>query len=126
MFLLEEDLAKTRGELQERTGECSPNFCWPKGHFSNEMVRLARDYGFSYQFSTLRGGNSKGTSKLVRRISVENEPSAWLEKRLMAYSNPFLSNALGLIHQQLQSARLSKRFICAPVNEFRFPLLTSI
>lgn len=126
LSLLKEDLAITREELEKRTGECSPSYCWPKGQFSNEMVRLARDYGFSTQFSTLRGGNSKGTSKLIRRINAENKPAAWLEKRLVTYSNPILGNALGLVHQKLHGARLAERFASAPVNEFRFPLLTSV
>lgn len=126
LFLLEEDLAATRDELQKRTGGCSPSFCWPKGQFSNEMVRLARDYGFSTQFSTLRGGNGMGTSRLVRRINVENKPASWLEKRLMIYRNPVLGRALGLLHQQLHGARMTKLVASAPRNEFRFPLLSPV
>lgn len=126
LAFLEEDLTVNQREFQKKTGECCTHYCWPKGLFSNRMVELASNYGFSTQFSTLRGGNKRSAQKLVRRINMEDKPATWLDKRLMVYRNPVLGQTIGLVHQKLHSARMAKRFSSVPASEFQFPLLVSV
>ncbi|WP_162525018.1 polysaccharide deacetylase family protein [Marinobacter sp. BW6] len=123
---LKNDLEASRRAMKDKIGVCPIHWCWPKGLFSNRAFELASEYGFTSQFSTLRGSNSAGRKKLVRRFGVENKPPTWLEKRISVYGDPLLGGALGLIHQQLQGGRMAKRFKFASPGEFEFPLFKLI
>lgn len=123
---LEEDLQSSRDTMRQNLGETTTHWCWPKGLFSNRALSLAAEYGFTSQFSTLRGSNGFGDTRLVRRIDVENRPASWLLKRVSVYSNPMVGGALGLSHQRLHEIRMSKRFASAFLGEFNFPLFRLI
>lgn len=117
----EADLKQTAQVMKEKLGACPSHFCWPKGHFCNSMIELAKDNGFVNQYSTLRGSNQRQASRLVRRINVENRSGDWLWRRLAIYGNPLTASALGVVHQNLHYQRMKKRYPALPSKEFAGP-----
>jgi peptidoglycan/xylan/chitin deacetylase (PgdA/CDA1 family) len=117
----EMDLMHTKDTLEAQLGVCPPHLCWPKGHFCNSMMKMAKDNGFVHQYSTLRGGNQQHGTKQVRRISVENRSGEWLWRRLAIYRHQLTASALGVVHQNLHYGRMSNRYPDLPRKEFVGP-----
>lgn len=122
----EADLRQTKDILETQLGVCPPHLCWPKGHFCNSMMKLAKDNGFVHQYSTLRGSNQKKATTQIRRINVENRPGDWLWRRLAIYSNQLTATALGVVHQNLHYKRMKSRYPSLPRKEFVGPKFRSI
>ncbi|EAA0892417.1 polysaccharide deacetylase family protein [Salmonella enterica] len=93
-----EDILTSRTCLKAKTGFCSTHLCWPEGYYSMEYVRLARDLGFCYLYTTERRMNTPGNGPFrIGRISTkEREDTAWLKRRLFCYTTPFFSSLLAL------------------------------
>jgi len=127
LVAMEQDLTRSRKVLSERAGVTAAQLCWPKGHFTMEMVQRAKSLGFMHQFSTLRGGNRPITDRMVRRLNVEDRPAEWLAGRIRLYNNPLCSLVLGQSHQVLHSRRMIRLMGGnIPVNELTLPLWRSV
>lgn len=121
------DLKTSREVLETRLGNPIHSFCWPKGQFSLEAVKIAESVGFAAQFSTLRGSNGATPGRLIRRIDAENRDTRWLASRYRLYANGVTGGMLGLAHQFLHRFRMQRALQpLVPHDECRFPLLTFI
>jgi len=109
---LSHDLELNVETMQDKLDVTPLDVCWPKGFFGKTSKKLAKENGFLLQFSTLRGSNTfaNDTSKLVRRLNVEEKPLGWFSSRVKFYSNPALSIPVSLLHQFKHSMTLAKRF----------------
>ncbi|MEW5942650.1 MAG: polysaccharide deacetylase family protein [Pseudomonadota bacterium] len=88
---MEADLMRSQAELRRRLGKESPHLCWPWGYFEPEYQNVAREMGFSAQYTVDKGVNIPGTDPArIRRMVVKDRAGAWFARRLWIYSRPLL------------------------------------
>ena len=88
---MEADLMRSQAELRRRLGKESPHLCWPWGYFEPEYQNVAREMGFSAQYTVDKGVNIPGTDPArIRRMVVKDRAGAWFARRLRIYSHPWL------------------------------------
>ena len=88
-----EELAASRAVLQERLGEVSPHFCWPQGYFDDDYVRLAKQAGFRYLYTTKAfGQNQPGTDPAhIYRFAVRNTSGQSVGRRIGVATHPVIA-----------------------------------
>lgn len=107
---LHQDLLLSRKILEQRLGVESNQFCWPRGEFTNTGLDVAKQLGFTDQYSTLRGANRFGKQHLlVRRLHVEDREIAWFARRIQFYSTALSSDIVGWIHQQQYQGQMLRK-----------------
>jgi peptidoglycan/xylan/chitin deacetylase (PgdA/CDA1 family) len=85
---IREELARSKEKLQKELKHPSDWFCYPKGKFSPEVCRLAREY-YVAALATGGGAVSKGDDPFrIRRIGIHDDVSRTI---------PLLACRLGLI-----------------------------
>jgi peptidoglycan/xylan/chitin deacetylase (PgdA/CDA1 family) len=85
---IREELARSKEKLQKELKHPSDWFCYPKGQFSPEVCRLAREY-YVAALATGGGAVSKGDDPFrIRRIGIHDDVSRTI---------PLLACRLGLI-----------------------------
>ena len=74
-------------------------FCYPKGHFSKTALRVIKECGYDFAFSTIDGGFCAGDDIFkIRRIDISSAPKGdkdylfKIEKKLRIYSMPYFGN----------------------------------
>jgi peptidoglycan/xylan/chitin deacetylase (PgdA/CDA1 family) len=86
-----EELGNSKRTIEEKLGRPCPYLCWPNGAYSDMAVRIAREVGYRALFTTSHGVAKLGSNPLaVKRIVVKDDV-AWFKKRMVVYSNRFLS-----------------------------------
>lgn len=93
---LYKDILLSKKSMIEHTGICSQHLCWPEGYYNQDYIKVAKELGFSYLYTTERRMNNtdKGTLQLGRISTKERESSMWLKRRLFYYTTPFFSSLL--------------------------------
>lgn len=93
-----EDILISQKCLREKLGFCSSHLCWPEGYYTWEYIRMARNLGFRYLYTTERRMNARGNGSFrIGRISTkERENIIWLKRRLFCYTTPVFSTLLSL------------------------------
>lgn len=87
---LEADLMLSQAELR-RLGKDSPHLCWPWGYFEPEYQAVARQMGFTAQYTVEKGINTPGTDPArIYRVVVKDRAGPWFARRLWIYSRPLL------------------------------------
>lgn len=86
----QEDIATSQKVIEERLGYASEHFCWPRGEYNPDLVKLAKEEGFKYLYTTKRGLNmADGKGDVIKRLAVKKE-AKWLKKNIFLFSNPLL------------------------------------
>lgn len=96
---LEEDLTRSRETLKARLGIASRHLCWPWGHRAEGYTELAEKLGFTAQYSTLPGANTRHTDRrYIHRFPVKDRAGNWLPLRLWIYRHPTVSALYRRLH----------------------------
>lgn len=95
---LKSDILLGRERMKEMLGSCSKHLCWPEGYYNHDYIRVARELGFSYCYTTERrmNGPLQGTLRIGRISTKERESTGWLKRRLFYYTTPGFSSLLAL------------------------------
>lgn len=91
--LMQEELALSRDALVDNLGSVSDHFCWPQGYFDDDYVRIAKDAGFRYLYTTRAfGQNRNGTDPAhIYRFAVRNTTGASVGRRIQVAANPVIA-----------------------------------
>lgn len=88
---LEKDLTASQAALTTRLGKASQHLCWPWGYFETEYQTIAAQLGFTAQYSTLRGVNTRGDDpQRIARLVMKDRAGSWFATRVAIYQNVFL------------------------------------
>jgi peptidoglycan/xylan/chitin deacetylase (PgdA/CDA1 family) len=87
------ELAQSKNCLRQRLGEASDQLCWPQGYFDEDYIRLAKEAGFRYLYTTRAfGRNRPGTDpSSIFRFAVRNTGGASFGRRVQVATNPVLA-----------------------------------
>jgi peptidoglycan/xylan/chitin deacetylase (PgdA/CDA1 family) len=90
--LMAQELADSRAVLAARLGGVSEHLCWPQGYFDADYVKIARQSGFRYLYTTQAfGQNRPGTDPAsIYRFAVRNTAGTSLGRRVRLAANPVL------------------------------------
>jgi len=93
--LMTQEIAQSRATLQQRLGHVSEHFCWPQGYFDADYVRIAKDAGFRYLYTTQAfGQNRAGTDPAgIYRFAVRNTTGASVGRRTWIAADPLVGPA---------------------------------
>ncbi len=87
---MNEELARSKKEIERRLGQWCGAIAWPWGQFSQDWVGLLLESGYRLAFTTRVGPNMpKSDPFLIRRFKVSREDTASLARRLWLYRRPF-------------------------------------
>lgn len=89
---MEEELALSRATLEARMGHVSEHFCWPQGYFDDDYVRIAKEAGFRYLYTTKAfGQNRAGTDPAyIYRFAVRNTSGQSVGRRIQVAAHPVI------------------------------------
>lgn len=90
---MHEELRLSRAVLEENLGAVSDHFCWPQGYFDDDYVRIAKQAGFKYLYTTHAfGRNRPGTDPAhIFRFAVRNTSGASVGRRIRVATNPVIA-----------------------------------
>ncbi len=89
--MLKEDLAGGKETLEKRLSKKILHFAWPRGHYDQEGIKIARDLGYRALYTTDRGTNTPANLHMINRLPVKCKNGKWLCGKLPIYSSTFLS-----------------------------------
>jgi peptidoglycan/xylan/chitin deacetylase (PgdA/CDA1 family) len=85
-FILSKNLIK------KHLGFDDTHLCWPRGKYSDQLIKEATKSGFDILYTTKRGINKPDKNLLeIKRIAVKKDDK-WLKKNLTIFSNNFLGS----------------------------------
>jgi peptidoglycan/xylan/chitin deacetylase (PgdA/CDA1 family) len=89
---IQRELAQSRETLQGRLGAVSEHFCWPQGYFDADYVRLAKEAGFKYLYTTQAfGQNTPGMDPAnIYRFAVRDTHGASVGRRIKVAAHPVI------------------------------------
>ena len=98
--LLRKEFLESKQKIMEIFSQRSEfGFCYPKGHFSKTALRVIKECGYDFAFSTIDGGFCKGDDIYkIRRIDISSALKGdkdylfKIEKKLRIYSMPYFGN----------------------------------
>ncbi|MDO5680033.1 MAG: polysaccharide deacetylase family protein [Pelistega sp.] len=81
---IRQDLQQSQDALRQNLGEVSEHFCWPQGYFDDDYVKIAKELGFHYLYTTEAYGMNQpfGPGDHIYRIAARNRGAWWLQHRL--------------------------------------------
>ncbi|UHL65848.1 polysaccharide deacetylase family protein [Paralcaligenes sp. KSB-10] len=87
-----QELSLSRETLAEHLGSVSEHFCWPQGYFDADYIRIAREAGFQYLYTTQAfGQNRAGTDPAsIYRFAVRNTSGESLGRRIRIAVHPWI------------------------------------
>ncbi|HLU79275.1 MAG TPA: polysaccharide deacetylase family protein [Burkholderiaceae bacterium] len=87
------ELEASRAILAERLGGVSQHFCWPQGYFDADYIRIAREAGFRYLYTTQAfGRNLPGHDPAhIHRFAVRNTSGQSVGRRIVVGSHPLIA-----------------------------------
>ena len=86
----EDDIKKSKESIQKNLGFDDHYLCWPRGNYTQELIKAAVNENFDILFTTKRGINLADNNMLeIKRIAVKKDDK-WLKKNLKIFSNPIL------------------------------------
>ncbi len=90
---MREELARSRECLRQHLGEVSDQLCWPQGYFDDDYIRIAREAGFHYLYTTRAfGRNRQGTDpSSIFRFAVRNTGGASFGRRIQVAASPVMA-----------------------------------
>ena len=96
------ELEVTKGEIGWETKKLCTTFSWPWGAYNDLSLKIAKEVGFKYFFTTKTGSNSYGDScDEIKRFGVWKKDLGWFKSRIRLYSNKLLSKAYGAVHRKI-------------------------
>ena len=89
---IRQELQGSRATLQQQLGQVSEHFCWPQGYFDPDYVRIAREEGFRYLYTTRAfGQNRPGTDPgHIYRFAVRNTSGQSVGRRIQVAEHPVI------------------------------------
>ncbi len=85
------ELDEPKQTLESRLGRPCPYLCWPYGDYNDAALKAAKSAGYKGIFTTNPGVVKTGSDPFaIKRIVVKNS-TAWFKKRMLIYTNSFLS-----------------------------------
>ncbi|MCC7225637.1 MAG: polysaccharide deacetylase family protein [Burkholderiaceae bacterium] len=102
-----QEFADSRAALTRHLGSVSAHFCWPQGHFDADYVRLAKQAGFEYLYTTIAHGQNLagGDPACIYRFAVRNRGFPWLRQRAWLASHP----VIGPLYNRWKSWKRARR-----------------
>lgn len=88
---LRKDLSRGKAILEERLSKTVSHFAWPRGHYDNKGITIAREVGYKALHTTERGSNTEANIYSINRLPVKNKKGGWLTGKLPIYSSVLLS-----------------------------------
>lgn len=87
-----EELVQSRAMLQARLGGVSPHFCWPQGYYDDDYVRIAKEAGFRYLYTTRAFGQNRPGSDpaFIYRFAVRNTSGSSVGRRIRVAAHPVI------------------------------------
>lgn len=85
-----EDFEISKNLLKERLGIESHHLCWPRGKYTQGLIRTAKAMGYEILYTTERGVNlPDNKTDAIKRIAAK-KGVFWLAKNLFFFSRPLL------------------------------------
>lgn len=91
--LMAQEFQQSRQALIENLGGVSEHFCWPQGYFDADYVRVAKEAGFRYLYTTHAfGQNRPGSDPAhIYRFAVRNTTGASVGRRIQVAAHPVIA-----------------------------------
>ncbi len=81
------DLEVSKGEIGWETKKICKAFAWPWGAYNETSLKIAKEIGFEYLFTTKQGRNSFGDSPFeIKRIHINKQGMDWFKNIIELYS----------------------------------------
>jgi len=89
---MREELMQSRMTLERELGGVSEHLCWPQGYFDEDYIRIARECGFRYLYTTQAFGQNRiGSDPAhIHRFAVRNTTGASVGRRIRVAAHPVL------------------------------------
>ncbi len=85
---IKKELEVSKGEIGWETKKICKAFAWPWGAYNNTSLKIAKEVGFEYIFTTKEGTNSYGDSLYeIKRITINKNDLDWFKSKIEKYSN---------------------------------------
>jgi peptidoglycan/xylan/chitin deacetylase (PgdA/CDA1 family) len=87
-----EELALSKESLLAHLGKVSEHFCWPQGYFDRDYVKLARQAGFRYLYTTQPFGQNRAHTDpaSIYRFAVRNTSGSSVGRRISIAAHPLV------------------------------------
>ncbi len=85
------ELGESKVAIENHLGKPCPYLCWPYGSYDDAALKVARDVGYKALFTTVNGVVSPGSDPFAIRRIVIKDRIAWFKRRMVIYTNAFLS-----------------------------------
>jgi len=89
---LKEELMKSKEIIEEKLGSPCQYLCWPYGRYNDAALKIAKGIGYKGIFTTERGVVRAGSNPFAVKRIVVKDNVAWFKKRMVIYTNSFLSD----------------------------------
>ncbi|WP_457679055.1 polysaccharide deacetylase family protein [Thermovibrio sp.] len=80
------ELRESKRIIEERLGKEVDSIAWPWGIYDEELVKIAKEEGYSFCFTTERGWNRRLSCKVKRLAVGERKGLGWFKIRSLLYS----------------------------------------
>ncbi len=99
---IKQDLEISMGEVGWEVKKVCESFSWPWGAYNDISLRIAKEVGFKYLFTTKPGSNAYGDSIYeIKRFGVWKKDLDWFKSRIRLYSNKMLAKAYGAVYRKI-------------------------
>ncbi len=86
------DLHASREMFQQRLGAVSEHLCWPQGYYDGAYIRIAKEAGFRYLYTTEKRVNVSAADPLrLGRVVTKELPASWLGNRAFIWRHGTLA-----------------------------------
>ena len=95
---LREELCLSKKEIETRLNKECQFLAWPWGRYNDELLNLARSYGYKGCVTTTRGANLFGLDpRYLKRFDIKKGNLLWFKSRLFIYSHGILARVYPVI-----------------------------
>ena len=89
---LGEELYLSKKEIEKRLGKECQFLAWPWGKYNDELVSLAKSYGYKGAVTTEKGANIFGLDPMyLKRFDIKKGDLGWFKSRLFIYNHGLLA-----------------------------------
>ncbi|MBI3753106.1 MAG: polysaccharide deacetylase family protein [Deltaproteobacteria bacterium] len=85
------ELEGSKKVMEQKLNKPRPYLCWPKGSYTPESVKAAKDAGYTALFTTKRGVVKKGSDRFCIERIVVKDRVRWFKNKARIYTNPLFS-----------------------------------
>lgn len=82
----------SKNEIEKRLKKECRFICWPWGRYTEELVNIAREYGYRGAVTTQKGANTfRDDPMYIKRFDIKTGDIHWFKARISMYNNSIIA-----------------------------------